>query len=502
VYHRGGFTGSVKPTRRERNHMKKRALLLLACLGLGAFGWAETLLPAAKEILASPVGYLFTKEERKALEKLLSEKDLANFMELFWAKRDPDLNTQVNEFKADFEARVRAADKMFPQKDTPGSLTDRGKILILLGKPTRASNLPAGTVVEGARGGEGGTRPYEDRGAMEIWVYTKDRLPEGMVKAEEVWAVFLETRVGSNEYILDRTDRRNVLIMKVLADLPERLVKNPKLTEVPKLGLLPGSKAAKAQELALLEGGEVWPQGAQFVTAQGVVSASLHPLWFFLQLPDTAPPAAFVVGRVLAGNSEVGTFAKEVTPLAVTGGRGYEFSLPLEPGSYTVQVALLDANKAPVAVKSFSVELPALSEEGTVISPFYWGVDVRQEASAHLGDPFNVGGWHVIPRASNQYINNENLAYFCYILHPQLDETGKPDFRVTLAAYKDNKKLTENKDQPVNLSQVSPDLWMFGNGLPLSVFRKSGEYELEITLRDARSNVQRSTRIPLVITVQ
>jgi len=483
--------------------MSKRILAVLVAFGLGVGSVLADALPAAKEILKSPVGYLFTKEERKAIEKLTSEQELAKFMELFWAKRDPDLNTQVNEFKLDFEARVKAADKMFSYKDVPGSLTDRGRVLILLGKPTRASNLPAGAAVEGAMGGEEGRRPYEDRGATEIWVYTKDRFPQGLVKAEEVWAVFIETRVGSNEFILDRTERRNVMIMKALAELPEALVKNPKLTEVPKLGLLRGSKAAKAEELAVFQGGEQWPEGAVSFVAQGLVSPNFHPVWIYLQLPDGVAPASVAVGRVTGENgAEVGTFFKDVTPLSVAGGRGYEFALPLEPGKYNLQLGLLDASKTPLALKNFALEVAPVPEEGPVISAFYWGVDVRQEASAHLGDPFNIGGWHVIPRANNTYTNGENLAYFCYVLHPQLDENGNPDYRVTLAAYKDNKKLTENKDQPVNLSQVSPDLWMFGNGLPLSVFRKSGEYILEVTLRDARANVERKANIPLVITVQ
>ncbi|MFZ5804532.1 MAG: GWxTD domain-containing protein [Acidobacteriota bacterium] len=480
--------------------MSKRFLVTLLVAGLGVCGLQAETLPLVKDILKSPTGYLFTKDEKKALEKLGSEQEVNKFMELFWAKRDPDLNTQVNEFKADFEARVKAADKMFAVGSTPGSLTDRGKVLILLGRPTRASNLPAGAAVQGAQRDTG---PYEDRGATEIWVYTKDRLPQGLVKAEEVWAVFIETRVGSNEFILDRTDPRSVAVMKVLADMPEALVKNPKLTEVPRLGLLPGSKAAKPEDLALLDKGEVWPEGALSFVAEGVVSTSLNPVWLYLQLPDSVGPAASVVGRVSkAEGGEVGTFVKDITPLSVAGGRGYEFSIPLDPGSYQLRIALLDAAKNLLAAKTFSFELSGVPETGTVISPFYWGVDVRQEATAHLGDPFNIGGWHVIPRASNAYTSKENLAYFCYILHPTMDENGKADYRVSLAVYKDDKKLNENADQPVNLSQVAPDLWMFGNGLPLSVFRKSGDYVLEVRLRDARANVERTARIPLSITVQ
>lgn len=483
--------------------MSKYVATWLVVLALGVPTISAETLASVKEILRGPVGYLFTKQERKALENLKSETEVNRFMELFWAKRDPDLNTQVNEFKVDFEARVKAADKMFTVEKMLGSLTDRGRVLILLGKPTRATHVPAGSVVEGALGGETGKRPYEDRGAAELWVYTKDRLPEGLFKGDEVWAVFGETRVGSNEFILDRTDRRNVALMKVLKELPEKFIKNPKLTEVPKLGLLPGSRAAKPEELALFQKGEIWPDGAHLVTAQGLVSANFSPLWLFLQLPDTVSPAALVIGRVLTEQGqELGTFSRAVTPLSVTGGRGYEFSLPLDFGKFQVNLALLDAGGTPLLIRNFPVDLQPVPEEGTVISQFYWGVDVRQEASAHLGDAFNIGGWHVIPRASNVYNNSENLAYFCYILYPQLDENGKADYVVSLAAYKDNKKLTETSNQPVNLSHVTGDLWMFGNGLPLSVFRKEGEYILEISLRDAKSNVESKAKIPLVIAVQ
>ncbi|MCS7183115.1 MAG: GWxTD domain-containing protein, partial [Thermoanaerobaculum sp.] len=259
--------------------MSKKLWTVLISAGFGVGNLGAEAPPAAKDILKSPVGYLVTKDERKALERLPNDAEVAKFMELFWAKRDPDLNTQVNEFKLDFEARVKAADKMFSFKDTAGSLTDRGRVLILLGRPSRVSQLPAGAAVQGARGGEAGRSPYEDRGASEVWVYTKDRIPQGLVKAEEVWAVFIETRVGSNEFILDRTDPRNVAVMKLLVEMPETLVKNPKLTEVPRLGLLPGSKAARPEELALLEQGEIWPEGALSFWAQGVLSPHLHPLW-------------------------------------------------------------------------------------------------------------------------------------------------------------------------------------------------------------------------------
>jgi GWxTD domain-containing protein len=55
----------------------------------------------------------------------------------FWARRDPDRSTPVNELIPDVAARIRAADRQLTEGDRPGSQSDRGKVLLLLGTPSR-----------------------------------------------------------------------------------------------------------------------------------------------------------------------------------------------------------------------------------------------------------------------------------------------------------------------------------------------------------------------------
>lgn len=83
----------------------------------------------------SKVRYIITKEEEKIfLELPDSEKD--QFIEEFWARRDPDPDTEENEFKMEYFDRIDKANELFVSEGKPGWLTDRGRIYILFGPPT------------------------------------------------------------------------------------------------------------------------------------------------------------------------------------------------------------------------------------------------------------------------------------------------------------------------------------------------------------------------------
>src|SRR6185369_11037507 len=84
-----------------------------------------------------PAQYLMTKDEQAQWRKINDDAAAQAFIDLFWARRDPSPGTPANEFKDDFDARVAAADKQFPQGRSKGSMTDRGHVFILLGRPTR-----------------------------------------------------------------------------------------------------------------------------------------------------------------------------------------------------------------------------------------------------------------------------------------------------------------------------------------------------------------------------
>ncbi|HLF55970.1 MAG TPA: GWxTD domain-containing protein, partial [Thermoanaerobaculia bacterium] len=84
---------------------------------------------------AGPVSFLFTDAERAAWAELSSDDEAERFRRLFWARRDPLPETPENEALREFEGRVAAADERFGDDDRRGALTDRGRVLVVLGPP-------------------------------------------------------------------------------------------------------------------------------------------------------------------------------------------------------------------------------------------------------------------------------------------------------------------------------------------------------------------------------
>ena len=82
-----------------------------------------------------PTRWLMLPEEQRRLRHLRNTRDAVDFVEAFWRRRDPDPNTPGNEFSKLFYERVEAADHLYPEGGVRGSLTDRGRALILLGPP-------------------------------------------------------------------------------------------------------------------------------------------------------------------------------------------------------------------------------------------------------------------------------------------------------------------------------------------------------------------------------
>lgn len=88
--------------------------------------------PESREFLSS-VKYLITPEEHKRFINLPSG-ETEQFMEDFWNRRDPEPETEENEFKETYFARIDKANALY-RGASKYSLTDRGKIFVLFGPP-------------------------------------------------------------------------------------------------------------------------------------------------------------------------------------------------------------------------------------------------------------------------------------------------------------------------------------------------------------------------------
>ena len=184
-----------------------RSIVVLGlCGALGACHAASNphISGAAREWLEGPTKWLLLEDEGRAFRRLRSNRDTITFMESFWRRRDPDPGDSENPFYANFVARVRDADALYAETGKRGSLTDRGRVLILFGPPSKQrieqKAVPALSLDRNRPGQKSWVR-------REVWAYLPAELPPSFLdtlpeagRVEEIQFVFVEE--GRRTYLL------------------------------------------------------------------------------------------------------------------------------------------------------------------------------------------------------------------------------------------------------------------------------------------------------------
>ena len=152
-----------------------------------------------KKWLDEDVRYIISDEEKSAFKQLSNDEERDNFIEAFWARRDPTPDTVENEFKEEHYQRIAYSNEHFAA-GIPGWKTDRGRMYIMYGKPDEIESHPSGgtynrPMEEG--GGETSTYPFE------TWRY---RYLEGI--GQEIIIEFVDTCMcGDYHMTIDRSEK-------------------------------------------------------------------------------------------------------------------------------------------------------------------------------------------------------------------------------------------------------------------------------------------------------
>src|SRR5438874_1114586 len=156
-----------------------------------------------KRWLNEDVRWIISDEERKAFMTLSNEEERDKFIEAFWDRRNPNPDSEDNEFKDEHYRRIEYANEHFPA-GKPGWMTDRGRIYIVFGPPDEIESHPSGGSYERPMeegGGETSTYPFED------WRY---RHIDGI--GEEVIVEFVDDCMcGAYEMTMDRSKKDALL---------------------------------------------------------------------------------------------------------------------------------------------------------------------------------------------------------------------------------------------------------------------------------------------------
>ena len=140
--------------------------------------------------LGQDVVWIITQEERAAFLGLKSDAERDQFMEQFWMRRNPAPGSSENKVKEEHYRRIAFANAHFAAANTPGWKTDRGRMIIVYGKPDEINSYPNGS---------GSTQPIDS------WRYHSIR--ENGVERKDVVMTFVDTcRCG--DYRLQAADKK------------------------------------------------------------------------------------------------------------------------------------------------------------------------------------------------------------------------------------------------------------------------------------------------------
>jgi GWxTD domain-containing protein len=147
---------------------------------------------AYKKWINNDVPYIITGAEKKAFQTLATDEERENFIENFWRRRDPNPDTEENEFREEYYERIAYANEHYTS-GIPGWKTDRGRIYITWGKPDSVESHPSGGAYDRpSYEGGGSTTTYP----FEIWFYRHlDNVGDGIA-----WLVTRTKRTRSNTF--------------------------------------------------------------------------------------------------------------------------------------------------------------------------------------------------------------------------------------------------------------------------------------------------------------
>jgi GWxTD domain-containing protein len=412
---------------------------------------------------------LMLADERKMYEGLKDKNDVIEFQKIFWARRDPDLNTPENEYQGQYETAFADADKKFKVRGRSGAQTDCGRIFILLGEPTEVKKDQPGPPAEpGLR-------------TPETWVYKGEKFAGG-----QALIGFNEECMGPDrEEFKTQTDR--LAATRILhPNIGYRHGKDGRLTKL--VDLLP--KPTPAQAL-LKEPRQDFPVGAQasflkvmdggsaligLVRGEGVEDAAGKKM---LRLVICAQ-AEDETGKVAA-------FAEQETNAEVSADGSFlaSYRMSLQPGRYTVKAGALEPKSGKGSLTSIPVEVPDFNK-GELGATLIVLRDVEELANPDTAEPdhpyaaFALAKARLIPRFGTAFAKAETVSFFYQFYDAKLDEQSKKASVVaSVAILKGAAPQARAPDQPyetvVGGTIVGP--------IPLTSYA-AGSYKVQLKLVD------------------
>ncbi|MFT3743116.1 MAG: GWxTD domain-containing protein [Pyrinomonadaceae bacterium] len=474
-----------------------------------------------KKWLDNDVAYIITDQEKKAFKALQTDEERENFIENFWRRRDPNPDTEENEYREEYYERIAYANQHFAS-GIPGWKTDRGRVYIAHGKPDSVEAHPSGGSYDRPSwegGGSTSTYPFE------IWFY---RHLEGIGDGLEIEFV---DPTGTGEYRMARNaDEKDAL----------KMVPGAGLTTSEQLGLsdkadrITGNNSYNQnyqreqdtmfRRLEIMNGLQR-PPTVKFSDLQGIAGGDSgvidsNPLNFdlrvdFFRQSDDRVITAFTVqssnkeltfeevgglkqatmnifGRITAvSGKRSGIFEDSVSATATTDELNeardrksvYQKAIALTPGTYKVDVVVRDVKSGNKGIQNLGFVVPRYDEKRLSTSSLIMASKLRATTDRDIGQSFVIGNAKVIPNLTGSYKQGQEVGLYMQVYNAGIDQTTlRPAVDVDYVLSKDGKVLLTQKEDWGGLSDSGQRLTL-ARLLPTTLM-PLGDYELKVIIKD------------------
>jgi GWxTD domain-containing protein len=470
--------------------MKEVRSSLWAALALGAL--AST----------SIAGDKLDKDDKKWLEQVqaliqsdeqdvfrnIPKADRAEFQVIFWARRNPTgPDGPANEFKDQYLKAVAQADKKFGGTGRPGSMTDCGRVFLILGPPDdmrtdEQESERSGMSSDGSMTGMSGM-------ARSVQVWTYRNRPKLTFEGGKLEMRFDERcSLPGGSALIEQLGKKAATLVVVPEVKPEigsdgRLVK---LADILKRKVSPAKELLsqpredftfeQQQKLTLLGQNGTYAAGLLRVPASG------------LTVTDEAGKkkvTVLVATELLDvdGKVETALEGQRVTEVGTDGTVIVSYATMGLPGAHKLRIAVADPVSKKGSLKEVPLLLPDYTPPGLKIADVQVATGIDEVANPDSNDPlidFVIGNGRFHPRFGNVFKKSESPVFVCLGYNATSDPaTGKPSVTTRFEVYKVDKKVMESQNQTFDTERF----WTVVGPVPLSTV-EPGLYRVKVVVTD------------------
>jgi GWxTD domain-containing protein len=455
--------------------LRKLSLIFLLVAATSAF--------AADDVMKwnkTPEAYYMTPAEREAWKKVASPDDARKFVDEFRRKRG-------EQFLKDIRTRIDRADADFKLDKTPGSLTQRGRVWILLGSPSRSTT---NRDIEDSRASAPGDvfhkLPLSGRGLIQSsWVYDADRLKTEL--GMKSLTVKFQTDYGRGYETIENPGFVEPYLTRVAEFVSNQYIADAQKQTAQRAVLpSPGSIAVAGPD-------PLWNatpalNGASF-TGDSYISPTEEPFYAYsFYVPKSAPSfgdwkSALLVtlvkdasGQQIVANRE----PADISAYDELGNRYVDRSVALAPGKYEGLFAVYTPDGATL-LASHKAAFEVAPKDATRASSLLLTSRVDTLPAQQALDPFTFVATKYAVRGDRRFLPTDKLAFFTVIANPAGSPNPKLMQKMTFQL--DGKDFARTPLEPAQVTQTGPNTFLIGTAFDPDTF-KPGHYTLEVQVRD------------------